>query len=407
MANTFLTDSVISLEALSVLENTLVAAKYCDRKYEALFGRHGGSNRSDTIRVRKPNRYTVRLGRTYAAQDVLDEFVSFPVQTQIGVDTFINSDDMAQNLSSFSDQIIKPQIAILANYIDQQILTVARQTMNVVGTPGSPANSLATFLAAGAKLDQNACPRDGQRALILGPQGHADAVSGLSVLFQSAPDLAKQYKTGLVAKDVAGFDWAMDQNVGIHTVGTKAGAGAVNGAAQTGSSLVTNGWTASSAILNQNDVFTIAGVFQVNPVSKVSNGVLQQFMVTSAVSSDGSGNATIAIYPPITVTGGQQTVSASPANAAAITVVGTASTGAANHIALHKGAIALAFAELPMPKGVDMGATKTDDQLGISMRFVRYFDGDNDRFKARFDVKFGVVVLRPEWVCRVAGGPTA
>jgi hypothetical protein len=70
MANAYLTDDVISLEALSILENELVAGKACERKYEALFGKHGGSNRSDTIRVRKPNQYTVRTGRTYAAQDI-------------------------------------------------------------------------------------------------------------------------------------------------------------------------------------------------------------------------------------------------------------------------------------------------------------------------------------------------
>ena len=67
-------------------------------------------------------------------------------------------------------------------------------------------------------------------------------------------------------------------------------------------------------------------------------------------------------------------------------------------------AIALAFAELQKPQGVDMASVKTDPDSGISMRFVRYYDGDNDKFKCRFDLLFGLAVLRPDWIVRIAGG---
>lgn len=406
MANAFLTDDIISLEALSILENELCFGKVVDRKKEALFGKHGGSNRSDTIRIRKPNRYTVRSGRNYSAQDVVDEYTTMSVDTQIGVDTFIYSDEMTQKLSDFSDQIIRPQVTLLANAIDQAIADAARQTYNEVGTHGSAANTLATFLSAGVALDRNACPRDGQRFMIVSPQGAADIVDGLKGLYQSDSKLASQYESGKMGRNVAGFNWDMDQNVGTHTVGPLGGTPLVNGASQTGATLVTDGWTAAAASrLKKNDVFTIAGVYAVNPVSKVALNVLQQFRVTADVSSDGTGAASIPIEPSIVVTGGQQTVSASPADNAALTIFGAAGAGtaAANHIGGHKGAIALAFAELPKPDGVDMASTKTDKQLGVSLRFVRWYDGDADRFKARFDLKYGIKVLRPEWLVRVAG----
>ena len=407
MANTFLTDDIISLEALSLLENMLVAGKVVDRKKEALFGKHGGSNRSDTVRVRKPNRAGVRSGRNFNAEDITDEFVEFSVNTQIGSDFLIYSDEMAQDLSSFSEQVLQPKISVIANSIDQAILDAARETYNLVGTPGTAITSTATYLSAGVKLDQNACPRDGQRFMITGPQGQADIVDALKGLFEDSASLAKQYRDAEMKKAL-GFIWAMDQNVGRHTVGPLGGTPLVNGATQTGSSLVTDGWTAAAASrLKKNDVFTIAGVNAVNPVSKADLGVLQQFRVTADVSSDGSGNATIAIEPSIVTSGPTQTVTASPADNAAITVVGTASTGAANQIAIHKGSIALAFAELPKPQGVDMSSTKTDKQLGISLRFVRWYDGDTDAFKGRFDVKYGVKVLRPEWIVRCAAGASA
>lgn len=403
--NAFLTDDVITLEGLSVLENTLVAAKHTDRKLEAIFGTHGGSNRSDTIRVRKPNQYTVRSGRTFSAQNVEDQYVTMEVATQIGVDTEIYSDEFKQDLSSFSDQIIKPQVSLLANAIDLAVLAAARQTQNIVGTQGTVPSTLATYLAAGVKLDQNACPRDGQRVMIVGPQMQADIVDALKGLIESGPKLAGQYESAEM-KRAAGFNWEMDQNVGTHTTGPYGGAPLVNGAPANGATtLVTDAWTAAAAArVKQNDVFTIANVYSVNPVSKVSTGVLQQFRITADGSSDAGGNLTLSIEPAIYFSGAKQNVSAQPADNAALTLFGAASTLGANGAAWHKSAIALAFAPLPKPDGVDMSSSKTDKKLGISMRFVRQFDVDADSFKSRFDVKYGVKVLRPEWVCRVASG---
>jgi hypothetical protein len=404
VANTFLTDDIITLEALSVLENNLVAAKHVDRKYEALFGTHGGSNRSDTIRVRKPNQYTIRTGRTFSAQAIEDQFTTMAVDTQIGVDTEIFSDEFKQDLSSFSDQVIKPQVSLLANKIDLDVAAAAKETFNLVGVHGTAVSALATYLSAGVKLDNNACPRDGQRSVMLGPQMQADAVDFLKELHNSQAKVGKQYESGEMGRNVAGFNWDMDQNIAIHTVGIATGTPLVNGASQTGASLVTDGWTNNTTdILKKNDVFTIAGVNSVNPVSKVSTGQLQQFRVTADADSGATtGPATLAIEPSIVTSGAKQTVTASPADNAAITVVGAANTAGANGYAAHKSAIALAFAELPKPDGVDMSSTKTDKKLGISLRFVRWFDGDTDSYKARFDVKYGIKVLRPEWICRIA-----
>ena len=79
--------------------------------------------------------------------------------------------------------------------------------------------------------------------------------------------------------------------------GSPAGTPLVDGASQTGRSLVTDGWNASIAIFKAGDYLKIAGNDKV-------------YMVTADVSSDGSGDATIAIEPALV---------ASPADDAAIT----------------------------------------------------------------------------------------
>jgi len=406
MANQFLSDDMITLEALDVFSNSLAAAQHCDRKFEGLFGQSNGtSNNGATVRIRKPNQYSVRTGATYSAQDVVDEYTTLSIDQQIGVDTFVTSADMALSLSSFSNQIIKPQIALLANYVDAYILQNSyTQVANLVGTPGTIPTALSTYLDAGAKLDQFACPRDGQRAIVFGPQMQSNVVDALKGLFNNSKKIGGQFDSGEMGSAV-GFDWQMDQNIYTHTVGAQGGTPLVNGPSQTGASLITDAWTAAVAVrLKQGDVFTIAGVYSVNPVSKNSTGVLAQFVVTANASSDVAGNCTISIYPSLTATGNQKTISAAPADNAAITVVGAANTLSAQGMAWHKSAIALAFAELQKPDGVDMSSTKTDKQIGVSMRFVRWYDGDNDRFKARFDVLFGMKVVRPEWATRIASG---
>ena len=406
MANSLLTDDIISLEALSVLENNLVAARHTDRKKEALFSKNGGSAKGDVVRVRKPNQYTVRTGATYSAQDVEDQYISLTIGTQIGVDTAFTSAELAQDLSSFSDQIIKPQVSLLANKIDLDVLTAAKETHNIVGTQGTVPSALATYLAAGVKLDHQACPRDGQRAMIIGPQMQADIVDALKGLHENSRKVASQYEAGEMGRGVAGFNWDMSQNISTHTNGPRGGTPLTNGQPAAGATtLVTDGWTAAAASrVKKNDVFTIASVYAVNPVSKESTNVLQQFRVTADGSSDGSGNLTLSIEPAIYFSGARQNVSAQPADNAALTFFGDASIAGAQGATWHKSAIALAFSELPKPEGVHMASTKTDKQLGVSLRFIRWYDGSDDKFKARFDVLYGIKVLRPEWVCRVASG---
>jgi hypothetical protein len=404
--NVFLTDDIITLEGLSILENELGCKAITDRKYEALFGTHGGSNRSDTIRVRKPNQYTVRTGRTFTAQNIEDQYTTMVVDTQIGVDTEIYSDELKQDLSSFSDQVIRPQMVLLANYVDAAVLAAALQTPNVVGTPGTVPSDLRTYLAAGVKLDQGAAPRDGQRSALIGPTMQMEIVDGLKGLYNNQGKIGDQFTTGEVSSKAAGLKFAMDQNVANHTVGPQGGTPLVTSVPLSGATaLVTKGWNAVAASrLVVNDVFTVANVYGVNPVSKASTGALQQFRVTAAFSSDASGNGSISVYPPMISSGAYQTITALPQVDAPISVLGAPGTVSAQGIVAHKSAIALAFCELPKPDGVDQSSSKTDKKLGISMRFVRWYDGDADLWKARFDIKYGIKVLRPEWVCRVASG---
>jgi hypothetical protein len=196
----------------------------------------------------------------------------------------------------------------------------------------------------------------------------------------------------------------MAQNVASLTAGQRGGTPLVNGASQTGASLVTNGWTAAAANrVKKGDVFTIAGVFAVNPITKESTGSLQQFVATADAASDGSGNATIAISPSIVTSGSTKTVTGSPAAGAALTFVGAASAVSVNNILMHKNAFTLGCADLELPQGVHFAAVASDKESGISIRVIRQYDIANDKFPCRLDVLYGWKAVRPEWACRILG----
>jgi hypothetical protein len=139
----------------------------------------------------------------------------------------------------------------------------------------------------------------------------------------------------------------------------------------------------------------------VNPKTKISTGVLQQFVVTAAASSDASGNLTATISPPIIISGTHQTVNAAPANSAAITMVGSAGTTYRNNIVFHKNAMALACVPLEMPQAA-YGASR-QSYKGLSVRVIPIYDGTNDISKWRLDLLYGRRLIDPRLVVRLSG----
>lgn len=398
MANTILTDEVIAKEALRLLENNLVFARGVNRTYEKTF--EGERKVGDTINVKKPSMYTVRSGATASVQDNLQETVPVVVDSQKGVDVAFTSKELALDLQDFSDEVLKPQMAVLSNQVDLDGLSLYKKVPRIVH--GTLAN-FDTYLSAGAGLDEEAAPMDDQRNLILNPRAQVQVVNGLKGLFQSSSQIKDQYEKGRMGT-AAGFDWMMSQNLPTHTVGAHGGTPvtAAVGAAG-GTSIATSGWTASTAVLKEGDVFTIAGVNAVNPMSKQSTGQLRQFVVTADMTSGGTGLGTVSFYPATIATGALQNVTALPANGAAITVVGTSATAFAQNLAFHKDAFTLVTVDLPLPKGMDMSARASSKKAGLSVRIVRGYDITNDKFISRIDVLYGWKCIRPELAVRISG----
>lgn len=410
MANTILTNALIAKEALIQLENQMVLGNLVHRGYEDEFdNKNSGYVAGSSVTIRKPPRYTLRTGAAMSTQDSVEGTMSFSVDQQMGVDLGgWTSADRTLKIPEFSERFIQPAMKTIAQGVDAAIAANYKDVWNWVGTPGTIIDSFADFGKGPQRLDEMAVP-GGDRNAILSPAdnwGMIGAVSGLYIA-----DTAKSALQKAKLPMLGGVDAYMSQNAPQHTVGTKAGTPLVNGGAQattyattkdTGQqSLVTDGWTASSAILKKGDVFSINGVKAVNPMSKAVMSYDQQFVVKADVSADGSGNATIAISPPIITSGAYQTVSAQPIDNAAITVLGSAGQTHTNNLVFHKNAFALAVVPMVKPDGaVDVQRVT---YKGLSVRMIPVYTGADDTSAIRLDILLGTKCIYPDLATRLSG----
>jgi P22 coat protein - gene protein 5 len=401
MANTLLTISMITRESARVLVNNLGFAKKVNREYDDQFAVKGAKI-GNTLNIRKPPRYIGRTGDALAIEDATETSVPLVLTTKFGVDLAFSITDLVLSIDDFSKRFINPAIAKIANKIDFDGTLLYQTVYNTIGTPGAVPNQALIYLQVNQRLSEEAAPFE-SRSICITPAMNATIVDALKGLFQASDKIREQYNKGIMGVGLGYEGWYLDQNLRTHTVGPLGGSPVVNGAAQTGSNLITNGWTAAAANrLKKGDVFTIAGVNAVNPQNQQDTGALRQFVVTADVNSDGAGNATIPISPAITVTGPFATVTASPANAAAITVLGAANTKTPQGLAFHPDAFTLGMADLLLPRGVHAADRVSDKQLGVSIRLVEAYDINQDRLPCRTDVLYGYAPVYPELACRLA-----
>lgn len=394
-----------------MLENTYNAMIHINSEYSDQF-EFGGTVLGQTLSIRKPPRYVGRLGQAASIEGITETFVPLTLSYQRGVDTQVSSQQLTLDIDNYRERVLKPQIVRLSNLIDQDVCNLAQGLNNFVGVPGTTPTALTTYLSAKTKLDNSAAPMDGDRCMFLNPAAEASIVDNLKGLFQASEEIAEQYKSGMMGRSI-GFDWYMDQNVYVHTVGTLGGTPTTNGVPANGAtSVITQSW--SSTTLNAGDVISFVSsstpVNAVNPQSYQSTGQTAQFVVTATVSDSG-GAITIPIAPAIYSSGQLQNVTNLPATTTAIYVFDTPAASFASisgkqspqNLAVHKDFGTLAMVDLPLPGGTDRAYRAASRKSGKSIRVIRDYVATTDQWIQRLDVLYGVAVLRQELGCRVGG----
>jgi hypothetical protein len=411
--NALVTPSLIAREALMQLENNLVAANCVHREYKREFT--GGQG--NTVSIRMPVKFVTSDGATRVDQTVEEKTTNIVIDQRKHVSWDFSTQDLTLSIEEYSERYIKPAMITLANTVDRSVLGLYNRVWNTVGTVGTTPANYAAVAGAAQRLDEMAVPSD-SRHMVMNPAARYAIAGNQTTLELGNTRTNSAYDNARVG-GIAGFDTFATQNIPVHTRGVATGTPLVNGANQNvtyanavgaswSQTLITDGWTNSTTgILRAGDVFTIAGVFAVNPVpGEGANGkqvmpYLQQFTVLANVDSGAStGPATITISPPMITSGPFQTVSAAPADNAAITVFGSAGSWPVN-MGFHKNAFALVTVPLEMPDGAAFKARESHN--GLSVRVVKDYDITNDTDIIRLDILYGVKAIYPDLACRLVG----
>jgi len=401
-SNAFNNVASITRSAMDCIENNLTFSKFVNRQYDDQF-RDNGAKNGDTANIRIPGFYSVRSGSVANPQGYNDTYKSVTLN-QYGVDLAFTTKELKLNMEdgdAFKQNVLNPMIAPLANYIDLLGLQQYSQIWQGTGTPGTAPTDLGSFLDAGAILDEYGVPRDGEWSAVMSPRTQSSIIGGLKTLYNPTDDIAEQYRSGTMGRLAGGFKFSMDQNVQTQSFGTVAQATATVAATyptEGATSLTASGGSGNVAV---GDIFTIDGVYKVNPVSKVSTGQLQQFVATAA-----GVYTTIAFLPAMytAASGPLQNITVLPSASPTPTIrfLSVASKVSPSNMVFHKDAFGLVCADLPKPSGADCTRVRSK-KLNVAIRMINWYNGTQDTELYRLDVLFGWTVLRPGFACRVQG----
>ena len=400
MSNSLLTIDMITRKSLEILENNLVLTRNVNRQYDDSFAVEGAKIGS-TLRIRLPDRALVTDGAALQVQADNEQFTTLTVSSQKHIGVNFTSAELTMQLDDFAERVLKPRVSQLASSVDADVATSYKGIANSVGTPGTTPSTSLVLLQANQKLNEFATPMSPRYATV-NPAANAGLVEGMKGLFNPTGTISRQFKNGMMGEGILGLDEInMSQSISNHTNGNWGTSITVTSTVSTqGQSTLGISFTGSSKTWNEGDVFTIAGVYAVNPQTRQSTGSLQQFTVTAATS--GSSTATLSISPALyTSSNALATVDSFPQASAVVTMLGTAATAYPQNLVYHKDAISFATADLLLPQGVDMASRQVHN--GISLRIVRQYDINNDRLPCRIDVLYGYAAIRPITAVRLWG----
>lgn len=411
--NTLLTDDVIAKEALRLLKNNLVMAKCVYRAYEKTFGKVG-----DTIRLKLPFRVKSASGRVLQKQPMVDQTIPFVIDNQEHVGLEYTVKDKTLDITQFSERYLKSGMSQIANKIDRSLTLTLKKAFHSSGTPGTRPGKFIDFATAAAKQTTYAVPDDGMRKAVLDPFTCASVSDEVTKLFKESM-VEAAYKKGYKGA-VSEYETYSSQNLPKHTVGNYSGTPLVNGTITNGDTVTFDGAGADVAgFYNVGDVISFDEVFGVNPQSYETTGLLQEFVVTEAVTT-AAGAGTIKISPSLndgtaTTTNGAgdtvslkayQNVTALPADNAPINILGDANGIYEQNYLFHKEAIALAMIDLELPQTATVKARASDPDSGLSILLTAAYDINEQTEITRLDAVWGADAIYPELALRLWGAKT-
>lgn len=394
MPNEILTHQMIAREAAKMLEEESPFLANVNKGRQEEFGEAvAGYKKGDEVKIEVPQSGVVFNGAVFAeggsASEVKQRHVMLKLDTQKHVGLRFTTKEKLLDIAEFKERILRPQMRTLSSVLEADMIRRAvLATPNLVGTPGTAPSNMKVFAEARAVMQRFLAPPSDRNALI-SSEINVNLTDEARKLFNPQKDSSKAFLEGSLGRAM-GADFYEHQSIPLVTNGAAA-AVTVNGAGQTGNLLTI---AATTAGFKAGQVFTVAGVFAVHPLTGESTGKLQQFVATAD-----AGSTILGIFPAIVPTGPGKNVTAAPANGAALTLVGAASTGYRQSLMYHRDAFTVATAPLPVIAGCEGYTARLPN--GINVRVMTGGDFINDAENTRIDVLYGFAAVNGLHACRI------
>jgi P22 coat protein - gene protein 5 len=399
MGNTLITPIWTLKEVGRSLYNNLKFAANVSRSYDDQY-RQGGAKVGWFVNARLPQRFRTTRGQALQLQAINDNVVPIALTDQLNVAFGWSSAQGTLEIEDVRRRYTIPAGAQIANTVDADGLY--RCYGDVFWMVKADDLDNQAYLDASALLTDAGVPTP--RIMVTSAKMMSHIVGKGLALFNPAAVISEGFKQGIYGRNVLGWEeWYQDQNVVTHTVGPQGGSPQVDGALQTGSTLLLKGFTAAAALrLKRGDEFTVTGVEGINPQNYNTLGSLQTFTALADVYSDAAGKASVPIAPAIVTIGSQQTVTASPADNAPVTLIGVAGERWQQALGFFEDAFALVTADLEMPKSGSAERIRARD-LGLALRYWEDSMITDDSHPSRIDILVGWKTVRPEMAMRLWG----
>lgn len=324
--------------------------------------------------------------------------------TSMGWADFVKVRDIGEARES---EAIKSAALNLAEKIDGYIMAkIAKASNNWTGTAGNNVATYTDMVQGYTRLKEEGVDDADLRAVLTyaDKQALGDwVVNNNDSALSSSDGIYRQGFTG----SIGGIPTLFSQQLQNITNGNDVTGVAVNGASQSVTyasvaisgapgqyktqTLNIKGVTATTGTVTAGSVFTIAGVNAWDNRANQSLGRLQQFVVVTGGTADGSGNVTIRVWPAMVVQGASNvdtahaTVDSVPADSAAMVFVGSASAAYKPRFILQKSAVVVNTADLIMP-ATGIASRKSLTKLPLSVRMWQDSVFATGEHRVRFDV---------------------
>ncbi|HHZ97320.1 MAG TPA: hypothetical protein EYN67_17640, partial [Flavobacteriales bacterium] len=285
---------------------------------------------------------------------------------------------------------------------------MARNTGLLAGTVGTAVSTWDHVAEAGAVMEANGVPKDGNWKYVVNPFTQRSLASDQRSLGgETGTDTANE--RAMITKNFAGLDVMTGTTLTSYLTGTGAGrAGTVVGtpvatyeaAKDTMTQVIGVTGFQANLVVAAGETVSIAGRFRLNlatrepVIDETGNQVVFTGTVTNTVTLDGSGAGNLVITGPalFEANGQYNTVDSAIAASDVITLGGAAATRIQPNLFFHRDAFVIAG--VPMDK-LDSTDTLAQTKDGIQLRVSKGSDFTKNTNKVRIDLRFALGTMNP------------